>query len=86
MKQHYCPVDKTTISYEGECNWCGEKEMDINQLNRAYAEQYAKDHKLEERYTKPRELSDEEIYEIFEQLNGEIKNFARAILKKAREK
>jgi hypothetical protein len=27
MKTHYCLVDKTTISYEGECNWCGEKEM-----------------------------------------------------------
>ena len=27
MKTHYCPADKTTISYEGECNWCGEKEM-----------------------------------------------------------
>lgn len=26
MKEHYCPVDKTVISYEGECNWCGEKE------------------------------------------------------------
>lgn len=26
MKSHYCPADKTTISYEGECNWCGEKE------------------------------------------------------------
>jgi hypothetical protein len=26
MKEHYCPVDKTVISYEGECSWCGEKE------------------------------------------------------------
>jgi hypothetical protein len=34
----------------------------------------------------PKELSDEEIYETWEQFNGEIKNFARAILKKASEK
>ena len=27
MKRHYCPVDKTELSYVGECNWCGEKEM-----------------------------------------------------------
>jgi hypothetical protein len=27
MKQHYCSAEKTTISYEGECNWCGEKEV-----------------------------------------------------------
>ena len=28
MKEHYCPEERTTISYEGECNWCGEKEHD----------------------------------------------------------
>ena len=28
MKQHHCPVEKTMINYEGECNWCGEKEVD----------------------------------------------------------
>jgi hypothetical protein len=34
MKQHYCPAEKTVIDYEGECNWCGEKEMNerIRQL------------------------------------------------------
>lgn len=26
MKKHYCLVDKGWISYEGTCNWCGEKE------------------------------------------------------------
>ena len=26
MKTHYCPADHAVISYEGECNWCGEKE------------------------------------------------------------
>ena len=37
-------------------------------------------------YTVPKELSDDEIYETWEQFNGEIKNFARAVLKKASEK
>ena len=27
MKQHYCSAENTTIAYEGECNWCGEKEV-----------------------------------------------------------
>ncbi len=36
--------------------------MDTNQLNKAYAEQYAKDHKLEERYSAPRELSRSDLY------------------------
>lgn len=27
MKAHYCTVERTTLSYEGECNWCGEREM-----------------------------------------------------------
>ena len=26
MKTHYCPVEKTNIAYDDECNWCGEKE------------------------------------------------------------
>ena len=26
MKHHFCPVEKSTIEYEKECNWCGEKE------------------------------------------------------------
>ena len=31
MKEHYCPADKTIIGYEGECNWCGEKENDMKE-------------------------------------------------------
>jgi len=27
MKAHFCPVEKVGISFENECNWCGEKEM-----------------------------------------------------------
>ncbi len=26
MKEHHCPVEKALIAYEGECNWCGQKE------------------------------------------------------------
>jgi hypothetical protein len=37
-------------------------------------------------YTHPADLTDEEIYKIWEEFNGEIKNFARAILRKAQEK
>ena len=27
MREHFCPVEKVGISFENECNWCGEKEM-----------------------------------------------------------
>lgn len=43
MKEHYCPVEKTVISYEGECNWCGEKEMnpiEIRELTKQEREHY----------------------------------------------
>ena len=26
MKEHFCPVEKSMITYQGKCNWCGEKE------------------------------------------------------------
>ena len=29
MKQHYCPAENAMIAYEGECNWCGEKDYDV---------------------------------------------------------
>ena len=32
MKQHYCPVEKSQMEYEGECNWCGEKEQAEKQM------------------------------------------------------
>jgi hypothetical protein len=35
---------------------------------------------------KHRELTDQEIYDLWEQFNGEIKNFARAVIKKTQEK
>ncbi len=27
MKDHFCPIEKEWIGYEGQCNWCGEKEL-----------------------------------------------------------
>ena len=27
MKEHFCPIEKQWIGYEGQCNWCGEKEL-----------------------------------------------------------
>lgn len=26
MKQHFCPAEKSTITYQDKCNWCGELE------------------------------------------------------------
>ena len=26
MKEHFCPAEKSTITYQGKCNWCGEQE------------------------------------------------------------
>jgi hypothetical protein len=26
MKEHFCPTEKLTITYQDKCNWCGEKE------------------------------------------------------------
>lgn len=25
IKTHFCPVEKTTIEFQEQCNWCGEK-------------------------------------------------------------
>jgi hypothetical protein len=26
MKEHFCPVEESLVTYEKECNWCGQKE------------------------------------------------------------
>jgi hypothetical protein len=26
MKEHFCPAEQSMITYQGECNWCGEQE------------------------------------------------------------
>ena len=31
MKEHFCPAEKTTITYQGECSWCGESEGSMTQ-------------------------------------------------------
>jgi DNA-directed RNA polymerase subunit RPC12/RpoP len=27
MKKHFCSVEKSMITYQGKCNWCGEQEV-----------------------------------------------------------
>jgi hypothetical protein len=26
MKEHFCPAEQSTITYQDQCNWCGERE------------------------------------------------------------
>jgi len=26
MKEHFCPAEQSTITYQDKCNWCGERE------------------------------------------------------------
>jgi len=26
MKEHFCPAEQSMITYQGQCNWCGERE------------------------------------------------------------
>lgn len=28
MKEHFCPAEQSIISYQDQCNWCGEQEPD----------------------------------------------------------
>ena len=37
MKEHFCSAEKSMITYEGSCNWCGEREGSmIEVLKQAY--------------------------------------------------
>ena len=31
MKEHFCSAEKSLITYEGSCNWCGESEGSMTQ-------------------------------------------------------
>ena len=31
MKEHFCPAEQSTITYQGECSWCGESEGSMTQ-------------------------------------------------------
>jgi hypothetical protein len=31
MKEHFCSAEKSMITYEGSCNWCGEREGSMTQ-------------------------------------------------------
>ena len=37
MTPHYCPVEKTNISFDDECNWCGMKEVHIVHISNKLA-------------------------------------------------
>ena len=32
MKEHFCPAEKSIITYQGECSWCGESEGSMNEI------------------------------------------------------
>ena len=32
MKEHFCPAEQSTITYQGECSWCGESEGSMNEI------------------------------------------------------
>lgn len=32
MKEHFCPAEKSIITYQGKCNWCGESEGSMNEI------------------------------------------------------
>jgi hypothetical protein len=41
MKEHFCPAEQSTITYQNECSWCGEKEwVDLTdtQIEQVYFE------------------------------------------------
>ena len=37
MTPHYCPVEKTNISFDDECNWCGMKELHVVHISNKLA-------------------------------------------------
>jgi hypothetical protein len=32
MKEHFCPVEQSVITYQDKCNWCGESEGSMNEI------------------------------------------------------
>ena len=41
MKEHFCPTEKSIITYQDKCNWCGEKEwvgLTDSQIEQVYFE------------------------------------------------
>ena len=46
MKEHFCLAEQSLITYEKECNWCGEKEWagltdeEIEKTLEAYEQDY----------------------------------------------
>jgi hypothetical protein len=46
MKSHYCPEEKGEVQYDGQCNWCGEKEMNAYQIADDIQDAYCEGEKL----------------------------------------
>ena len=46
MKEHFCPAEHSIITYQDQCNWCGEKEWvgltneEIDKTLRVYEQDY----------------------------------------------
>ena len=75
MKSHYCHEEKAIIEFTGQCNWCGEKEMNNEPVawtdgrgNYFDKNSFFPVDDLIPLYTHPaKTLTDEEIEECFEE-------------------
>jgi 4-hydroxy-L-threonine phosphate dehydrogenase PdxA len=71
MKSHYCPEEKGEVQYEGQCNWCGEKENQSEPVAWMY-ENHVSTNMITggiPLYTTPqKKLSDEGIKEIIKKV------------------
>jgi hypothetical protein len=90
MKSHYCHEEKAIIEFSGQCNWCGEKEMNNEPKDESFDRTAS--HMAGEYVSYPaKTLTDEEIYEVWKETTKikyryQHEEFARAILRKANEK
>jgi len=77
MKQHFCPVENTLLSFEDQCNWCGEKEESMTQDEII-------DMAMEAEFVLHGKPSDEES-ELFVCVDKDIVRFAKLVAAKERE-
>jgi len=74
MRSHYCKVEQGQVLFEGECNWCGEKEIkDLTDEEIQKAMEFAGIHPSKQ-------------WGLATTGNVQLMIFARAILRKAQEK
>ena len=58
MKEHFCPVEKSMITYQDKCNWCEEIEGKMTQAQKVFeammvAKGYTDFNQVKGRYTNP---------------------------------